>query len=96
MAIQSFASRDVEEFFYLSRLPRKAGWVGVFKVARRKLDLVHYAGKLLDLQAPPGNQLEALKGDLTGWHSIRINDQFRVIFRWTGMGPKDVNIIDYH
>jgi len=51
---------------------------------------------LQDLASPPGNRLEALKGDLAGRHSIRINDQWRVVFRWTDAGPEDVEIVDYH
>ena len=96
MAIQSFASRKVERFFLEGRLPRTAGWTGVARVAVRKLDMLDYAQALRDLAAPPGNRLEALKGDLSGFHSIRINDQWRIIFRWTGSGPADVDIGDYH
>ena len=66
------------------------------KVARRKLIMVDAAAFLEALNSPPGNRLEALKGDLAGKHSIRINDQWRVVFRWTDAGPEDVEIIDYH
>ena len=96
MAIQSFASRKVKPFFLEDRLPRTAGWTGVARVAARKLDMLDYAQALRDLAAPPGNRLEALKGDLAGFHSVRINDQWRIIFRWTGSGPADVDIRDYH
>jgi proteic killer suppression protein len=65
-------------------------------VARRKLVQLDAAGGLSDLLVPPGNRLEALKGDLRGYHSIRINDQWRIIFRWTDAGPEDVEIVDYH
>ncbi len=65
-------------------------------VARRKLRQLEIAGRLDDLRVPPGNRLEALKGDRKGQHSIRINDQFRVCFRWTKAGPADVEIVDYH
>ena len=58
--------------------------------------MLDYADRLSDLASPPGNRLEALKGDLLGFHSIRINDQWRVIFRWTGSGPTGVDIRDYH
>jgi proteic killer suppression protein len=61
-----------------------------------KTDLVDAATFLEALNSPPGNRLEALKGDLAGKHSIRINDQWRVVFRWTEAGPEDVEIIDYH
>jgi len=66
------------------------------RVARRKLIMVDSADFLEALKSPPGNRLEALKGDLAGKHSIRINDQWRIVFRWTDAGPEDVEIIDYH
>ncbi len=66
------------------------------KVARRKLGYLHAAHELRDLRVPPGNRLEPLIGDRAGQHSIRINDQFRVCFRWTTEGPSDVEIVDYH
>lgn len=66
------------------------------KVARRKLGYLHAAHGLRDLRVPPGNRLEPLIGDRAGQHSIRINDQFRVCFRWTTEGPSDVEIVDYH
>jgi proteic killer suppression protein len=65
-------------------------------VARRKLIQLNAAGALGDLAIPPGNRLEALKGDLRGRHSIRINNQWRIVFRWTDAGPEDVEIMDYH
>jgi proteic killer suppression protein len=65
-------------------------------VARRKLVQLDAAAGLSDLMIPPGNRLEALKGDLRGHHSIRINDQWRIIFRWTEAGPEEVEIVDYH
>lgn len=58
--------------------------------------MLDYAGALMDLASPPGNRLEALKDDPAGFYSIRINDQWRVIFRWTESGPADVDIRDYH
>ena len=70
--------------------------VNIAKVARRKLRQLEIAGRLDDLRVPPGNRLEALKGDRFGQHSIRINDQWRVCFRWTDAGPEDVEIVDYH
>ncbi len=66
------------------------------KVARRKLLMIHAAAGLKDLRVPPANFLEALKADRKGQHSIRINDQFRVCFRWTQAGAEDVEITDYH
>lgn len=96
MAIQSFADRAVERFFLEGKVPRGAGWSGAAKVAARKLDMLDYAHRLQDLGSPPGNRLETLKGDLAAYHSIRINDQWRVVFRWTASGPVDVDIRDYH
>ncbi len=68
----------------------------LWSVARRKLDLLNQAKEMQDLKAPPGNRLEKLKGKLQDYHSIRINDQYRVCFRWTKLGPKSVRILDYH
>ena len=61
-----------------------------------KLDAIDSEGFLEDLLIPPGNRLEALKGDRRGQHSIRINNQYRVCFRWTDAGPEDVEVVDYH
>lgn len=71
-------------------------FVNIESVARRKLDQLDAAGTLRDMAAPPGNRLEALRGNRAGEHSIRINDQWRVCFIWTDQGPKDVEIVDYH
>jgi proteic killer suppression protein len=65
-------------------------------VVARKLDMLDYAADLSDLRSPPGNRLEALKGDLAGLYSLRINDQWRILFRWTVSGPIDVDVRDYH
>lgn len=96
MAIQSFAGRAIERFFFEGAIPRGVGWAGVARIAARKLDLVDYAERLGDLASPPGNRLEALKGNMEGLHSIRINDQWRVVFRWIDAGPAEVDIRDYH
>ena len=96
MAIQSFASPLVDRFFTEGRVPKGAGWAKIASVATRKLDMLDYAATLSDLASPPGNRLEALRGDLAGYHSIRINDQRRVVFRWGPAGPLDVEIRDYH
>ena len=96
MAILSFADKATEAFFVDGRVARAAGWASVRRVARRKLDVLHYAVRLTDLKAPPGNRLESLRGGLAGCHSIRINDQWRVVFRWTEDGPREVRITDYH
>jgi proteic killer suppression protein len=94
--IRSFASRSVERFFVDGDLSRRVGWRGVARIARRKLDMVDYAAVLMDLASPPGNRLEALKGSLSDFHSIPINDQWRVVFCWTESDPADVDIRDYH
>ncbi len=64
--------------------------------AERRLRAIEYAAVLNDLRSPPGNRLEALKGNRLGQHSIRINDQWRICFRWTEAGAEDVEIVDYH
>ena len=91
--IVSFRDSDTEA---LARGNRVKRFVAFESVARRKLRQLEIAGRLDDLRVPPGNRLEALKGDRSGQHSIRINDQFRVCFHWTGAGPADVEIVDYH
>ena len=62
----------------------------------RKLDMIHSAERLDDLRSPPANRLEALKGDLAGFHSVRVNNQWRIVFRWTDDGAQDVDVIDCH
>lgn len=68
----------------------------ILRSALRKLVMLESAVLLDDLRAPPGNRLEALKGDRAGFHSIRINDQWRIVFRWANGGAEDVEIVDYH
>jgi proteic killer suppression protein len=96
VAIQSFADKDAEAFFLDRTVRKRVGWANIREIARRKLDMMHYAINLRDLQSPPGNRLEALKQDLDGYYSIRINDQWRILFRWTDAGPAEVAIVDYH
>ncbi|HKY64453.1 MAG TPA: type II toxin-antitoxin system RelE/ParE family toxin [bacterium] len=96
MAIQSFGELSLKEFFESEKLPKNAGWQGIKKIVRRKLDMLDYAHVLEDLASPPGNKLEALKEDLKGFHSIRINDQWRIVFEWTDQGPAKVRVMDYH
>jgi proteic killer suppression protein len=91
--IQSFSDRDTEELFQTESNRRFAA---ITRVALRKLIQMNQAGRLDDLSVPPGNRLELLKGRLAGFHSIRVNDQWRIIFRWTTPGPSDVAIVDYH
>lgn len=90
--IRGFADRDTEDLFN-DRPVRRLG--AIERVARRKLQLLDTAGKLDDLRVPPGNRLEGLHGDRKGQHSIRINDQWRICFRWLD-GAHDVEIVDYH
>jgi proteic killer suppression protein len=96
MAIRTFRRSEIADFFFDGKLDRRAGWIGVVKIVTRKLDMLHYAQKVDDLRSPPANRLEALKGDLKGFFSIRVNDQWRVVFRWTSGGPEDVDVVDYH
>lgn len=91
--IASFACADTEALANGLQVRRFAA---IESVARRKLRQLEIAGRLDDLRVPPGNRLEALKGDRAGQHSIRVNRQLRVCFRWTAAGPADVEIVDYH
>ncbi len=96
MAIRSFARKVVEDFFLTGRIPRREGWSSVASILKRNLDVLDYAAALGDLASPPGNRLEALRGDLQGSHGIRVNDQWRIVFRWTDEGPDEVDVCDYH
>lgn len=90
--IQSFA--DVEtRAIYLSGKSRR--WASIARVAARRLQAIDYASAIGDLQDPPGNRLEKLKGDRKGQWSIRINDQFRICFCWDGKDAWEVEIVDY-
>ena len=91
--ILSWRDTDAEELF---RTGRNERWAGIKAVALRKLDMLDAAAALNDLASPPGNRLEALKGNRAGRHSICINDQWRVCFVWTDAGPENVEIADYH
>jgi proteic killer suppression protein len=91
--IRSFRCRDTRALFETGR-SRRFGAVAT--VATRKLAMLDAAETLDFLRSPPANRLEALRGDRKGQFSIRINDQFRVCFRWTADGPADVEIVDYH
>jgi len=91
--IRSFRGRDTERLFS-DEYVRRFGQIE--RAARRKLLLVHRARVLGDLRVPPGNRLEALRGDRAGQHSIRIKDQWRVCFRWEDGDAYDVEITDYH
>jgi proteic killer suppression protein len=91
--VQSFRCPDTELLFKGERVAR---FVNIQSVARRKLGMLHFASELRELLIPPGNQLEPLKGDRIGQHSIRINDRYRVCFRWREKNACDVEIVDYH
>jgi proteic killer suppression protein len=91
--IVSFRDVDTEALAHGQRVKR---FVNIEAVARRKLRQLQIAGRLADLRVPPGNRLEALKGKRTGQHSIHVNDQYRVCFRWTAAGAEEVEILDYH
>ena len=93
MSIKSFACADTYALFVLDRVARFAN---IERPALRKLKLLDLARRIEDLRSPPGNRLESLKGDRAGYWSIRINDQFRLCFRWTGTDAEDVEIVDYH
>ena len=92
--ILGFADRDTERLFRGEACA--AWWRAIEKVALRKLDMLDAAVTIGDLRSPPGNRQEALKGDRKSQWSIRINDQWRLCFRWDGDGPADVEIVDYH
>ena len=96
--IQSFADSGTEDVFNgrSTKAARKRCPQTLWRIARRKLDQVNQAEALTDLKVPPRNKLEALRRDRKGQHSIRINDQFRICFRWTDRGPAEVEIVDYH
>lgn len=95
--IASFSDKATEAFFHgetgkkIRSLPPE-----IHASAIRKLDMLNAAKELRDLRAPPGNRLEALRGDLEGKHSIRVNDQWRIVFRWESGDAHDVEIADYH
>lgn len=91
--IQSFADGDTAELFQTGSNRRFAA---IARVALRKLIQMNQARQLRDLAIPPGDRLEPLRGDLSGFHSIRINDRWRIVFHWTDAGPADVAIVDYH
>jgi proteic killer suppression protein len=91
--IHSFNCKDTAALFHSQAVAR---FRQIERVARRKLLQLHAATELASLRVPPGNRLETLKGDRAGWHSIRINDQWRLCFLWREDGAYDVEIVDYH
>jgi proteic killer suppression protein len=93
--IRSFKGKHTETILK-GRIIPKGFPADLAAVARRKLVMVNNASVLDDLKSPPGNRLETLKGNLAGKHSIRINDKWRIIFKWNEGAPEDVEIADYH
>ncbi len=95
--IQSFGDKRTEDLYHgrPSRAVQRLA-ADLVKRAQRKLDMMEAAACLDDLRSPPGNRLEALVGDRLGWHSVRVNDQWRLIFRWAEGEARDVTFIDYH
>jgi proteic killer suppression protein len=91
--IRSFRCRDTEALFNDRDVPRFRAFE---RIARRKLLYLHRARRLDDLRVPPGNRLEALKGNRKGQYSIRANDQYRICFTWKEGNAGDVEIVDYH
>lgn len=97
VAIQSFGDAATEDLYHgrptgrVKRIPPD-----IRSRANQKLDLLNAAARLDDLRIPSGNNLEPLKGKLKGFHSIRVNDQWRVVFKWTPAGPATVGLVDYH
>ncbi len=92
--IRSFRDRDTERVFRRERTRKLAP--DILRIAQRKLAMLDAAESLSDLRVPPGNHLEKLFGDRDGQHSIRVNDQWRICFRWRGGDAQDVEIVDYH
>jgi proteic killer suppression protein len=95
MAIKSFRGKYAEIILQGRQIP-KGFPADIAKIARNKLIMIDAAAMLETLRLPPTNRLEALKGELKWKHSIRINDQWRILFRWTETGAEDVEITDYH
>ncbi|WP_452040213.1 type II toxin-antitoxin system RelE/ParE family toxin [Adlercreutzia rubneri] len=91
--IVNFADKDTES---IARGYRVKQFDSFARIAQRKLRQLEIAGSIQDLRIPPGNRLEKLAGNRDGQWSLRINDQFRICFRWTAAGPADVEIVDYH
>jgi proteic killer suppression protein len=91
--IRSFRSAETRKLFADESTKR---FRAIQRIARRKLEMINAAEKLDDLRNPPGNRLEQLKGDRAGQFSIRINDKFRICFRWVDGAAEDVEIVDYH
>lgn len=95
--IVSFANKLAEDLFEDKKSKEVRSFPNeLHRAARRKILYLHDAAELVDLKVPPGNKLEALKGDRAGYHSIRINNQWRIVFRWNNGNAEDVSVEDYH
>jgi proteic killer suppression protein len=96
--IQSFKDAGTEDIFNgkNTKEARKLLPAALWKIAARKLDQLDSVSALQELRIPPGNKLESLSRDRTGQHSIRVNDQYRICFTWSDLGPDHVEIVDYH
>jgi proteic killer suppression protein len=95
--ILSFGDKATEDLYHGENSREARGIPNtLWKIAVRKLDMLNSAHAITDLKSPPGNRLEALKGSLAGFNSIRVNDQYRVVFKWTGQGAEKVRVMDYH
>ena len=95
--IKSFASKATEDIYHgVSSKSAKSLPESIWGVAQRKLDMINAAHLLSDLRIPPGNRLERLKGNMSSYHALRINDQFRIVFRWVDGHAFEVTIVDYH
>ena len=95
--IASFGDQATEDLYHGRRTRRvRAFPPGILPAALRKLDALNAAQALLDLRSPPGNRLEVLRGRWSGFHSIRVNDQWRIVFRWSDSQAHQVRLIDYH
>lgn len=92
--LRSFADKDTERVWRRERSRRLD--LNTQRAALRKLLILDAADVLDDLKVPPGNRLEKLRGDRSGQHSVRVNQRWRICFRWTSAGPEDVEIVDYH
>ena len=95
--IESFRSKTAEDLYHGRRTKRVRHFpADLISVALRKMEMLNAAHVMEDLRMPPGNRLELLKRNLAGYHSIRVNDQWRIIFIWTQGSARDVDIVDYH
>ncbi|MHB8051213.1 MAG: type II toxin-antitoxin system RelE/ParE family toxin [Coriobacteriia bacterium] len=95
--IVSFGDRATEDLYHGRSTGRARRFPNdIVNVALVKLDMLESAATVLDLKSPPGNRLEALRGGLRGFHSIRVNDRWRIVFRWENNGARDVRLMDYH